>query len=110
MTFSVIILFSHCSLGFNFGNSLTDDTSRTIFFNTTGITGDQAAVLHQSETRSWMMMMVLTSPGLPAYNDWLTGVYEYIVKEYVEDVYVDIIETYVIATIKVAASRIKERE
>ena len=51
-----------------------------------------------------------TSSGLPAYNDWLTGVYEYIVKEYVEDVYVDIIETYVIATIKVAASRIKERE
>ena len=53
--------------------------------------------------------MIFTSSGLPAYNDWLTGVYEYIVKEYVEDVYVDIIETYVIATIKVAA-RIKERE
>ena len=53
------------------------------------------------------LMMILTSPGLPAYNTWLTGVYEYIVKEYVEDVYVDIIETYVIATIKVAPSRVK---
>ena len=39
--------------------------------------------------------------GLPAYNEWLTDIYELIVKEYVEDVYVDIIETYVIATIKV---------
>ena len=39
--------------------------------------------------------------GLPPYNEWLTDIYELIVKDYVEDVYVDIIETYVIATIKV---------
>ena len=39
--------------------------------------------------------------GLPPYNEWLTDIYEFIVKDYVESVYVDIIETYVIATIKV---------
>ena len=37
---------------------------------------------------------------MPPYNEWLTDIYELIVKDYVADVYVDIIETYVIATIK----------
>ena len=35
------------------------------------------------------------------YADALTGIYEFIAKDYVEDVYRDIIETYIISTIKV---------
>ena len=35
------------------------------------------------------------------YADALTGIYEYIAKDYVEDVYRDIMETYIISTIKV---------
>ena len=35
------------------------------------------------------------------YADALTGIYEFIAKDYVEDVYRDIMETYIISTIKV---------
>ena len=35
------------------------------------------------------------------YADALTGIYEFIAKDYVEDVYRDIVETYIISTIKV---------
>ena len=41
------------------------------------------------------------------YADALTGIYEYIAKDYVEDVYRDVIETYIISTIKVLNFYIK---
>ena len=43
-----------------------------------------------------------------SYAETLTGIYEFIAKEYVEDVYRDIIETYIISTIKVLDNLIKK--
>ena len=85
-----------------FGPPLVDDKSRSVGFNLTGVTGE--LLLYQ-----WTQLIVDDyGKGLPAYNEWLTDIYELIVKEYVEDVYVDIIETYVIATIKVKRGWIKQ--
>ena len=40
--------------------------------------------------------------GLPPYDEWLDGIYDYIVKDYLSDIYIGIIEEYVISTIRVS--------
>lgn len=65
---------------------------------TTSYSGNVLVVCLHSHI--WLVICLLKGFATN-YADALTGIYEFIAKDYVEDVYRDVIETYIISTIKV---------